>query len=33
LLDKARSDLGDALTGVVPTNARPIGEVKEVAGN
>lgn len=29
LLDEARADLGDALTGVAPTNARPAGQVDE----
>jgi arylsulfatase A len=33
LLDRARADLGDSLTGVAPTNARPIGEVNAAAGN
>jgi arylsulfatase A len=32
-LDEARADLGDALTGVPPTNSRPIGLVDESAGN
>jgi arylsulfatase A-like enzyme len=32
LLEKARADLGDALTGVAPTNARPIGEVGKASG-
>jgi arylsulfatase A len=32
-LDKARADLGDALTAVDPTNARPTGRIEEPAGN
>jgi arylsulfatase A-like enzyme len=32
-LSEARADLGDALTGVAPTNARRVGRVEKAAGN
>jgi arylsulfatase len=32
-LAAARADLGDALTGVKPTNVRPVGQVEDADGN
>ena len=29
LMQRARADLGDSLTGVAPTNARPVGRIDE----